>query len=132
MLIISKISGFVQTSKVKERVKDKNNKFMSFRIDDKKLLEKYKAIRTKIECLKNIELNALPDYDDIYIKTKIRTYGDKVYTNFRVLNVPGDDIEFESFTVISIDSLHVYEIKYYLEVYLDNFANKIISEQMTD
>ena len=43
---------------------------MSFRIDDEKLLERYKAILTKIEYLKNIELNALPVYDDRYIKTK--------------------------------------------------------------
>ena len=33
-----------------------------------------------IEDLKNIELNVLPVYDDRYIKTKIRRYGDKVYT----------------------------------------------------
>ena len=38
---------------------------MSFRIDDEKLLEKYKTIWTKIEDLKNIELNALLIYDDI-------------------------------------------------------------------
>ena len=31
---------------------------------------------------KKIELDALPVYNDRYIKTKIRTYGDKVYTNF--------------------------------------------------
>ena len=36
---------------------------MSFCIDDEKLLEKYKAIWTKIKDLKNIELNALPVYD---------------------------------------------------------------------
>ena len=47
-------------------------------------------------------------------------YGDKVYTNFRDLNVPEDDIECEFFTVISIDSLLVYENKYYLQVCLDN------------
>ena len=41
---------------------------MSFCIDDKKLLEKYKAIQTKIEDLKYIELNILPAYDDRYIK----------------------------------------------------------------
>ena len=82
---------------------------MSFRIDDEKLLEKYKAIWTKIQNLKNIELNALPVYDYRYIKTKIRTYGNKVYTNFRGLNVPEDDIEFESFTIISIDFLFVYK-----------------------
>ena len=39
-------------------VKEGNNKFMSLRIDDEKLLEKYKTIWTKIENLKNIKLNA--------------------------------------------------------------------------
>ena len=66
---------------------------MSFRIDNEKLLEKYKAIWTKIEDLKNIKLIALPVYDDRYIKTKIRTFGDKVYTNFHGLNVPENDKE---------------------------------------
>ena len=81
---------------------------MYFRVNDEKLLEKYKAIWTKIDDLKNIELNTLPVYDDRYIKTKIRTYGDKVYTNFCGLNVSEDDIECNSFTVIPIDSLLVY------------------------
>ena len=106
------MSGYVKTFKVEDKI----NKLMSLRRDDEKLLEKYKAIWIKIEDLKNIELNALPVYDDRYIKTKIRTYGDKVYTNFRGLNVPEDDIECESFTVISIDSLLLYENKYYLQV----------------
>ena len=86
---------------------------MSFCIDNVKLLEKYKAIWTKIEDFRNIELNALPVYDDRYIKTKMRTYGDKA-TNLRGLNVLEDDIECESFTVISVDSLLAYCIKCYL------------------
>ena len=49
---------------------------MSFRIDGEKLLERYKAIWTKTEDQKNIELNTLPACDDRYIKTKIRIYGD--------------------------------------------------------
>ena len=57
-------------------------------------------------------MDTLPVYDDRYIITKIRTYGDKVYTNFSGLNVLEDDTECESFTVISIDSLLVYENKY--------------------
>ena len=84
------MNGYVKTFKVKEGDKDKNNKSMPFCIDDEKLLEKYKTIWTEIEDLKNIELNALPVYDDRYIKIKIRTYGDKVYTYFRSLNVPED------------------------------------------
>ena len=82
ILIMSKMNGYVKTFKVKEGVKDKNHKLMSFFIDDEKLLEKSKAIWTKIEDLKNIKLNALPAYDDRYIKTKIRT-----------LNMPEDYIK---------------------------------------
>ena len=125
VLIMPKMSGCGKTFKVEEGDKDKNNKLMSLCINDEKLLEKYKANLTKIEDLKNIELNILPVYDDRYIKSKIRTYGDKIYTNFDGLNEPEDDIECESFTIISIDSLLVYENKYYLNVYLDNCAYKI-------
>ena len=70
VLIMPKISGYVKTFKVKEENKDKKNKLTSFHIDDETLLEKYRAIWTKIENLKNIGLNALPVYDDRYIKTK--------------------------------------------------------------
>ena len=110
-LIMPKMSGYIKTFEVKEGDKE----LMSFRIDDEKLFEKYKAIWTRIEDLKNIKLNV-----------------DKVHTNFRGLNVLKDDIECESFTVISIDSLLVYVNKYYLQVYLENCANKIVNKQMTN
>ena len=71
------MSGYGKTFKVKDGDKDKNNKLMFFRIDAEKLLEK---------------LNALPFYDNRYIKSKIITYGDKVYVNYRGLSVPEDDI----------------------------------------
>ena len=44
--------------------------------------------------------------------------------------MPEDGIEYESFTIISVHSLLVY--KYYLQVYLDNFAYKIVNSQMVD
>ena len=71
VLKVSKMGGYVETFKMKDGDKDKNNKLISFCIDDEKMLEKYRAIWTKIEDIKNIELNALPFYDDRYIKTKI-------------------------------------------------------------
>ena len=85
-----------------------------------------------MEDLKNIELNALPVSDDRYIKTEIRTYGDKVYINFCCLNVPEDGVKYKFFTVISLDSLLVYENKYYLQVCLDKCAYKTLDKQMTD
>ena len=77
-------------------------------------------------------MNSLPVYDDRYIKFKIRANGDKVYTNFRGLDVPKDDVECESFKVISIYSLLVYESKHCLQVYLENCADKIANKQITD
>ena len=46
VFVLLKMSGYVQTFKVKDGDKDKSNKFMSFRRDDEKLLEKYKTIWT--------------------------------------------------------------------------------------
>ena len=62
------------------------------------------------------------------MKTKIRAHGDKVYIKFRDLNVPEDDMECESFRIISIDYLLVYDKKYYLQVYLYNFTYKIVNK----
>ena len=80
----------------------------------------------------SIQLNALPVHDDKYIETKIRTYSDKSYTKFRGLNELEDDTECECFFVISTNSLLVYKNKYYLQVYFDNYAYKIIEKQIID
>ena len=66
VLTIPKINGYVKSFKVE----DKNNQFMSFRIDDEKLLKKYEAIWTMTEDFKKIQLNTLPVYEDKYIKIK--------------------------------------------------------------
>ena len=121
VLRLPKMSGYVKT------FKEKSHESMSLCIDDGKGSEKYKTISSKIEDIKNVSFNALPVYDDRYIKPKIRTYGDKMYTNFRGLNVPGDSVVCELFTVISIDSLLVYEYKYYLQVYVHYCAYKTVN-----
>ena len=66
VLILLKMSEYIKTFNVKDRNKDRNEKLMSVHIDDEKLLDKYKTIWTKIEDLKNIELNALPVYGKRY------------------------------------------------------------------
>ena len=125
VLILPKMSAFVKTFKYKGVDKNKNNKLMSLHIDANKLLEKNKTICNKIDDLKKIELNALAVHDDRNIKTKIRIYGSKVYTNFQGLDVPEDGVECKSFTVISNDSLLVYDSKYSLQVYFHNCTLKL-------
>ena len=46
--------------------------------------------------------------------------------------MPENDVECESFTKICIDSLLVSEIRYYLQVYLDNCACKFAGKERTD
>ena len=77
ILKMPKMNGYIKTFKVKEG----NNKSMSLRIDDEKLLQRYKAISTKTEDLKIIKLNALPVYANKYTKAIIKTFGDKVRVN---------------------------------------------------
>ena len=57
-------------------------------------------------------------------------YGNKVYINFCGLNMPEDVIC--CFIVISIDSLLVYKNKFYLQLYLDSCAYKIVDNGMID
>ena len=73
VFITPKMSGYVKPFKLKDGDKETSNKLMSFCIDDEKIFKKYKAIGTRNDDLKNSELNALPIYDDRYIKTNVRT-----------------------------------------------------------
>ena len=57
-LTLPKISEYIKTFKDKDG--NKYNKLMSFRINDEKLLRKYKAVWTKNEDLKKIVLKNLP------------------------------------------------------------------------
>ena len=111
VLILPKMSRYVETFVGKGGDKNKNDKLISLRIDDNELFEKYKTIWTKIEDSKNIELDALAVYDGKCIKTTTRRHGDEFYTNFWSLNVPEDGVECVFFTVNSIDSLFVYKNK---------------------
>ena len=72
-------------------------KVINYCTGDGNLLKKYRAIWTKIEDLINIELKVLLVYDHRYIKSKIKTHGDKVHSNFCGLNMQEHDIESESF-----------------------------------
>ena len=134
VLMVPKTSGYAKTFKGKDRDKDKKNKnkLISLCVDDEKMLEKDQTIWYKIKDFQNIELNTLPVYGDMFIKTKIKKDSDNVYTNFRGSNMAEDGVECVSFTIISFNSWLVYENKCYLQVYLDGCTYKIVDKQMID
>ena len=95
VLILPKMSGYVKAFNIKDGNEDKKLTF--FPINDEKLLEKYKAIWTKIEDFKNIKLNGLPLYANRHKETKIKTHGDNNSTTFLSLNAAEVGAECESF-----------------------------------
>ena len=48
VLVLPKMSGYIKTFKVKDGDKDKNNKFLSFCVDDEKLLKKIKPFMLRL------------------------------------------------------------------------------------
>ena len=58
VLVLSKMSGHVKTFKVKDRDKDKNNKLISFRIDDEKLLENVKPFGLRLKTCSQKQISA--------------------------------------------------------------------------
>ena len=67
-----------------------NSMKMSFIVKDKKLLKKYSKIWQTIEGLMKITFESKPVYGEVvkYIKTKIKTYGGNIITNFHNKKMP--------------------------------------------
>ena len=66
---------------------------MSFKVNHDRLLKKYTKIWGKVNILMNIEFDSEPIYDDNdkYIKAKIKSYRDKVNTNFQGKKIPNEN-----------------------------------------
>ena len=83
---------------------DQNSKYMNLLVNDKEILKKYTDIRNKIKSQIKKEFNSEPVYFDIYFKTKIKVYNDKVYTNFQHNKIPKDNEYCVRLSVILLDS----------------------------
>ena len=62
----------------------------------------------------NIELHSEPVFgdNDKYIKTKIKSYGDKVNTNFQVKKIPKENASYKWLSLIMLDSVIRVSQKY--------------------
>ena len=98
-----------------------SNKTMSFKVSDNKLLKKYKKIWEKVGNLLNIEFDSEPVYGDVdkYRKTKIKTFGDKVNTNFQGQKVPKENASYKCISLIMLDSFIRVNKKYYPQTLLE-------------
>ena len=105
---------------------DKNNKYMNLLVNDKKILEKYNKIWNKIKSLFKKEFNSEPGYNDKYIKTEIKLYNNRVYTNFQNNKIPKDNKNYACSSVILLDSIFVNSDKgYYPQIFLEESKHMI-------
>ena len=97
------------------------NLTMPFKIRDKQLLKKYDQIWKKIKKLLKLKFDSksVCDDDEKYIKTKIKTYGDSVITNFHSKKIPKEEAPCKCLSIIMLDSVIKAKKKYYPQTLLE-------------
>ena len=78
---------------------------MSFFIKNEELLEKYNEIWGKVSNNVKKGFDREPVYNEKYIKTEIKSYEEKINTNFQSNKVPKKDSQYICLSVILIDSV---------------------------
>ena len=88
---------------------------MSFKAIDNRLLKKYIKIWERVSSLINIKFESEPVYrnNDKYIKTKIKSYRDKVNTDFQGKKVPKENVSYKCFSLIVFESVKSIILKYF-------------------
>ena len=97
-----------------------SNNTMSFKVNDNRLLKKYTKIWEKVSTSMNIEFDCEPVYgdNDKYINIEIKSYSDKVNTNFRGKKVPKENASYKCLSLTMLDSVIRENKKYYPQTLL--------------
>ena len=100
---------------------------MSLKATDNRLLKNYTKIWGKVSSIMNVKFDSEPVYgdNDKYIKTKIKSYGDKVNTNFQGKKVPKENASYKCLSLIMLDSVIRADKKYYPQKLLEECKYKV-------
>ena len=104
-----------------------SNKTLPFNVNDDRLLKNYTKIWGRVNILTNIEFDSEPVYgdNDKYIKAKIKSYGDKVITNFQGKKIPTENVSYKCLSLIMLDSVIRVSKKYYPQTLLEECKYEI-------
>ena len=82
-------------------------KTMSFKANDNRRLNKYTKIWGKVSSLMNTKFDSELVYTDKdkYIKTKIKSYGDKINTNIHGNEIPKESASYKGLSQIMLDCI---------------------------
>ena len=108
-----------------------SNKTMSFKVSVDKLLKKYTKIWERVSNLMDKKLDSEPVYDDndTYIKTKIKSYEDRITTNFQGKTKPKENASYKFLSLMVLDSVIRVNKKYYPHTRLEECKNEIKKKQ---
>ena len=95
---------------------------MSFRANNKQLLNNYNKIWKKVETLLRIDFESKPVYgdDDKYVKTKIKIYAGSMITNFLNKKMPKEKVSCKCLSIIMLDSVIKANKKCYPQTFFKN------------
>ena len=109
-----------------------DSKVMSFKVTDKKLLNKYNKIWEKVVELSNVKFERKPIYgeDDKYIKAKIKSYQDKVHTNFQDKKTPKENSSYKCLSIITLESIIKVNQKYHPQILFDECKYEVKNKKV--
>ena len=86
----------------------------------------------KISNVMKIEFDSEPVYgdNDKYITTKIKSYGDKINTNFQGKKIPKENTSYKCLSLIMLDSVIRANKKYYPQTLLEECKHEIKKNKM--
>ena len=68
--------------------------------------------------------------DDKYIKAKIKSYQDKVNTNFQGKKTPKENLSYKCLSIITLESIIKANKKYYTQILLDECKYEIKNKKV--
>ena len=111
-IILPQMTGYI-------KYYENGGKNMSFVIKDDDVLGKRNEIWDKITETLSIKFHSMPDYDEKYIKAKVREFNGVVKTNFLGDKIPKESMHNTCIACITIDSVIRMEKKNYPQFYLE-------------
>ena len=109
-----------------------SKKTMPFKASDNKLLKKYTKIWERVSSSMNIKFDSEPVYGDNakYIKSKIKSHGYKINTNFQDKKIPEENASYKCLSLIILGSVIRENEKNYRQTLLEECKYEIKKKKM--
>ena len=78
----------------------------------------------------HIEFDSDPVYGDKCIKSKIRSYGNEIKTNFQKKGIPKENVSYKCLSVMMLESVVKVKKKHHHQTFLEEYKYEIKKKNM--